>query len=124
MVAISQIYPLVKSLAKLEKFFQEKYFDFVKECRAIGIDIPIIPVIKPISTKKQLTLLPQRFHIDIASDLSDGISQCKYNKEARQFGVEWAIEQYKELKASGVPCLHFYTMGNSNNVYKIASELF
>ena len=68
--------------------------------------------------------MPQRFHIDIPNDLYDGISQCKDNKEARQFGVEWAIEQCKELRVSGVPCLHFYTMGNSDNVYKIASELF
>lgn len=63
-------------------------------------------------------------YMDIPSELSDGISKCKDNKEARQFSVEWAIEQCKELKASGVPCLHFYTMGNSDNVYKIASELF
>ena len=96
----------------------------MKQCRDIGINVPIIPSIKPISTKKQLTLLPQRFYMDIPSELSDGISQCKDNVEARQFGVEWAIEQCKELKASGVPCLHFYTMGNSDNVYKIASELF
>jgi methylenetetrahydrofolate reductase (NADPH) len=105
-------------------FDNKKYFDFVKQCRDIGINVPIIPGIKPISTKKQLTLLPQRFYMDIPSELSDGISQCKDNVEARQFGVEWAIEQCKELKASGVPCLHFYTMGNSDNVYKIASELF
>ena len=105
-------------------FDNKKYFDFVKQCRDIGINVPIIPGIKPISTKKKLTLLPQRFYMDIPSELSDGISKCKDNKEARQFGVEWAIEQCKELKASGVPCLHFYTMGNSDNVYKIASELF
>ncbi|MDA9898236.1 methylenetetrahydrofolate reductase, partial [Flavobacteriales bacterium] len=90
----------------------------------IGINVPIIPAIKPISTKRQLTVLPQRFYMDIPSELSEQIMQCKDNSAARQIGVEWAIEQCKELKANGVPCLHFYTMGNSDNIYKIASELF
>lgn len=105
-------------------FDNNKYFDFVKKCREIGISVPIIPGIKPISTKKQLTLLPQRFYMDIPSELSDGIIQCKDNIAARHFGIEWAIQQCKELKASGVPCLHFYTMGNSDNVYKVVSQLF
>jgi methionine synthase I (cobalamin-dependent) len=105
-------------------FDNKKYFDFVKQCREIGINVPIIPGIKPISTKRQLTVLPQRFYMDIPSELSEQIMQCKDNSAARQIGVEWAVEQCKELKANGVPCLHFYTMGNSDNIYKIASELF
>ena len=105
-------------------FDNQKYFDFVKECRNIGIQVPIIPGIKPISTKKQLTLLPQRFHIDLPEDLVKGILECNDQKEVRQFGVEWAIHQCKELEQYGVPCLHFYTMGNSDNIYQIAKELF
>ena len=68
-------------------FDNSKYFDFVKQCREIGITVPIIPGIKPISTKKQLTVLPQRFYMDIPSELSEGIMKCKDNVEARQFGV-------------------------------------
>ena len=105
-------------------FDNKKYFDFVERCREIGITVPIIPGIKPISTKKQLTLLPQRFYIDLPSGLVNAVIACKNNDEVRQIGVEWAVEQCKELKNAGVPCLHFYTMGNSNNVYEIASQLF
>jgi len=105
-------------------FDNQKYFDFVKKCREIGINVPIIPGIKPISTKKQLTLLPQRFHIDLPSDLVNEVLNCKDNTQVRPIGVEWAIQQCKELKEFGVPCLHFYTMGNSDNIYQVAKKLF
>ena len=72
----------------------------------------------------EFTELPQRFYMDIPSELSEQIMQCKDNSAGCQIGVEWAVEQCKELKANGVPFLHFYTMGNSDNIYKIASELF
>lgn len=105
-------------------FDNQKYFDFVKLCREQGIEVPIIPGIKPLSTMKQLTLLPHRFHIDIPEALLKEALKCKDKKAVRQLGVEWAIQQSKELAANGVPCLHYYTMGNSDNVLQIAQALF
>ncbi len=105
-------------------FDNQKYFDFVKEARAIGIDIPIIPGIKPIAVKRHLQLLPQVFRIDLPQDLIDAVDDCATNKEVRQVGVEWAIQQSKELKAAGVPVLHYYSMGKSDNIKAIAKELF
>ena len=105
-------------------FDNQKYIDFVETCRENGIEVPIIPGLKPISTKKQLTLLPQRFHIDIPEDLANAVLACKNNEEVRQIGIEWAIQQSKELRDYGVPVLHYYSMGKSDTVRKIASALF
>jgi methylenetetrahydrofolate reductase (NADPH) len=105
-------------------FDNKKYLDFVDRCRAIGIKVPIIPGLKPLSTKTQLTVLPSLFHIDLPDDLVNAVLKCKNNEEVRQVGVDWAIHQTKELKNLGVPCLHFYTMGKSDNVAQIAKELF
>jgi len=105
-------------------FDNQKYFDFVKMCRDNGITIPIIPGIKPITTKKQITLLPRIFHIDIPSELANVIDACPDNKAATEIGIEWAIQQSKELIKYGVPTLHFYSMGKSESVYNIAKELF
>ena len=105
-------------------FDNKKYFDFVDKCRAAGIEVPIIPGLKPITTVKQATILPSIFHIDLPEDLADGIEKCKSNQEAREVGVEWAIEQSKELMEYGVPTLHFYSMGKAEPVYRIAKELF
>lgn len=102
----------------------QKYFDFVDRCRDMGIDVPIIPGLKPITTKNQCNVLPSIFHIDIPEDLSDAIEVCKDNKAAREVGVEWAIQQSKELIEYGVPTLHFYSMGKAEPVYRIAKELF
>ena len=102
----------------------QKYFDFVDRCRDMGIDVPIIPGLKPITTKNQCNVLPSIFHIDIPEDLSDAIELCKDNKAAREVGVEWAIQQSKELIEYGVPTLHFYSMGKAEPVYRIAKELF
>ena len=104
-------------------FDNKKYFKFVEDCRSNGIEVPIIPGLKPLSTKNQLRLLPHRFSLDIPCDLKREVDKCKDNKEVRQLGVEWAIEQSKELKAAGVPSLHFYTMGKSDNIYKIAKAV-
>jgi methylenetetrahydrofolate reductase (NADPH) len=101
-----------------------KYFSFVEKCREIGINVPIIPGLKPIATKKHLTVLPRIFHLDMPSDLVRAVQACKNNEEVRQVGVEWSIQQAKELIAGGAPCLHFYTMGKSDNVLRIAGELF
>jgi len=88
-------------------FDNKKYFEFVDKCRAEGITIPIIPGIKPIATKKQLSLLPHRFHVDIPDELAMEIIKCKDNEQARKVGVEWAKTQCQELMAAGVPVLHF-----------------
>lgn len=105
-------------------FDNKKYFEFVDKCRAAGITVPIIPGIKPIATKKQLSLLPHRFHVDIPDELSLEIIKCKDNAQAREVGIQWAITQCKELMEAGVPVLHFYSMGKSDNIYAIAKELF
>ena len=103
-------------------FDNQQYFDFVNLCRENDITIPIIPGIKPMSTKKQLTLLPQRFHLNVPNPLVDQVLKCKTNEAVRQVGVEWAIQQTKELIEFGAPCIHFYTMGKSDNVQKIVAS--
>lgn len=105
-------------------FDNQKYFDFVKKCREEGINVPIIPGLKPITTKKQINVLPSLFHIDIPETLAEEIDKCKSNEEAKKVGIEWGIQQSKELIKFGVPCLHYYSMGKSESVYKIASALF
>ncbi len=105
-------------------FDNQKYFDFVKRCREIGIQVPIIPGLKPISTKKHLSILPNLFHIDLPQELVLEIEKCKTNSEVRKIGIEWCIEQSKELKKSGVPVLHYYSMGKSDNIYKTAKAVF
>ncbi len=105
-------------------FDNQKYFDFVEKCRKAGITVPIIPGIKPIATKKQVSILPHRFNVDIPDDLAVEIIKCKDNKAARQVGVEWAINQCQELMDKDVPVLHFYSMGKADNIAAIAKELF
>jgi methylenetetrahydrofolate reductase (NADPH) len=103
-------------------FDNQKYFDFVKLCRENDILVPIIPGLKPISTEKQLTLLPHRFNLNLPNPLVDEVLKCKNNKSVRQVGVEWAIQQTKELIEFGAPCIHFYTMGKSDNVQQIVGS--
>lgn len=105
-------------------FDNKKYFAFVEQCREAGINVPIIPGIKPITAKVQATVLPTIFHIDFPEELSDAIDKCKDNAAVKQVGVEWAIAQSKELMKFGVPTLHFYSMGKSDPIYRIAKELF
>lgn len=105
-------------------FDNQKYFDFVSACRNIGITVPIVPGLKPVTTKKQITLLPDMFHIDIPEDLCSELNKCKDNNAVRQIGVEWAIQQSKELMEFGVPTLHYYSMGKSTSVYEVAKEIF
>lgn len=102
----------------------EKYFSFVKACREVGIDVPIIPGLKPITVKNHITVLPSIFHIDIPDDLWNAVEGCKDNKEVKEVGIEWGINQARELMAAGIPVLHFYSMGKSDSVYRIARELF
>ncbi|RCS26584.1 methylenetetrahydrofolate reductase [NAD(P)H] [Polaribacter sp. WD7] len=105
-------------------FDNQKYFAFVDAAKKAGINVPIIPGIKPIATKKHLQLLPQVFRIDIPEELISEVDKCKTNKDVRQVGIEFAINQSKELLAAGVPVLHYYSMGKSDNIHAIASELF
>ena len=105
-------------------FDNSKYFAFVEKCRAAGITVPIIPGLKPLSTKRQLSILPQIFHVDIPDDLAIQAIKCKDNTQVRQLGIEWCIQQSKELRDAGVPVLHYYSMGKSQNIYEIASAIF
>jgi methylenetetrahydrofolate reductase (NADPH) len=105
-------------------FDNQKYFDFVKACRAIGIQVPIIPGLKPIKTMDHITFLPKFFKIDYPEALSKELLKCKDSKEVEKIGIEWGIQQSKELKAEGVPCIHYYTMSNSSMVKAIAREVF
>ncbi|WP_196890049.1 methylenetetrahydrofolate reductase [NAD(P)H] [Aureivirga sp. CE67] len=105
-------------------FDNQKYFDFVEKCRDHDIHVPIIPGLKPIATKRQLNLLPHRFSVDLPETLIDEVLKCKSNKEVAEVGVQWCIEQSKELKNKNVPVLHYYSMGNGKNIRKIVNEIF
>ena len=105
-------------------FDNQKFFDFQKKCLENKINVPIIPGLKPISTKKQLNVLPQRFYVDLPNDLIKSVIKCKNNDQIRQVGIEWCIEQSKELIKAGVPFLHYYTMGRSDNIKCIAESVF
>lgn len=105
-------------------FDNQKYFEFVKACRDSGITVPIIPGIKPITTLKQIAFLPKTFKIDFPETLADELVKCQSDNDVKQVGVEWAVNQSKELIKFGVPCIHYYTMGKSDSVKKIAGQLF
>lgn len=105
-------------------FDNQKYFEFVNNCRANGINVPIIPGLKPITTSKQLINLPKIFHIDIPEELSEAVHNCKNEKDVKEVGIEFMINQCKELVKFGVPVLHFYTMGNPEPTKRIAQAVF
>jgi methylenetetrahydrofolate reductase (NADPH) len=102
----------------------QKFFDFVNKARAEGIMVPIIPGLKPLSTLKQLNIIPHRFHVDLPEALIKEVIKCKNNQAVRQVGVEWCIQQSKELMTSKVPFLHYYSMGKSDNIKQIAEGVF
>lgn len=105
-------------------FDNQVYFKFVEDCRNMGIDIPIIPGIKPIATKNHLTLLPKIFKIDVPEALEEQVLKCKDNEAVRELGIEWGIQQCRELIEANVPVLHFYSMGKSDAIHRIAKEFF
>jgi methylenetetrahydrofolate reductase (NADPH) len=105
-------------------FDNSKFFEFVSKAREMGITVPIIPGIKPIAVKRHLQVLPQIFRIDLPEDLITAVEQCKSSADIKQVGIEWAIQQSLELKAAGVPVLHYYSMGKSENIRQIASKVF
>ncbi len=102
----------------------DKYFEFVEKCRAIGITVPIIPGLKPITSLTHKTFLPKFFHIDFPMELSKELDKCKSNADVNELGVEWGIQQAKDLIKRGAPVLHFYTMGKGGAVKRIAKEIF
>lgn len=108
-----------------QMFFDNKaYFKFVDDCREIGINIPIIPGIKPIATHKHLTTLPKIFKIDVPEELEQQVIKCADNAAVRELGIEWGIQQCGELIDAGVPVIHFYSMGKSDAIHRIAREFF
>ena len=108
-----------------QKFFDnKKYFEFVAQCRATGINVPIIPGLKILTSKKQILSLPKIFHIDIPQELFAEVEKCKDDKAVRELGIKWCIQQSKELVKANVPCLHYYTMGSSENTRRVACEVF
>ncbi|MEZ5104912.1 MAG: methylenetetrahydrofolate reductase [NAD(P)H] [Draconibacterium sp.] len=108
-----------------QMFFDNKvYYKFVEDCRNAGITVPIIPGIKPINLKNQLTVLPKIFSIDLPQELASELSKCKNNEEAAKVGIEWAIHQSKDLVANNAPSLHIYTYGISDNVREIVKAVF
>jgi methylenetetrahydrofolate reductase (NADPH) len=105
-------------------FDNSKYFSFVDRARKAGIDVPIIPGIKPITKLSQLSVIPKTFHCDIPEDLYAEARKCSTEDELRQLGIEWAVGQCQELIRAGVPSLHFYTMGAVDSVCKIAKRIY
>ena len=102
----------------------KKYFEYVKACREIGIEAPIVPGLKPITSKKQLTVIPRTFHVDIPEELSNEILKCKTDKDVEEVGTEWLLHQSKELKAANVPVLHYYTLGKPNVISNVVKGIF
>jgi methylenetetrahydrofolate reductase (NADPH) len=127
----SDIYFLKKKIEKgadyivTQMFFDNsKYFRFVERCREAGIKCPIIPGLKPLATRKQLNLIPHRFNTDLPEALIKEVLKCRDNEAVRQLGIDWCIAQSKELIEAGVPVLHYYSMGKSDNIRSIAAALF
>lgn len=104
-------------------FDNKKYFSFVEQCRSMGIGVPIIPGLKPITKKSQLNMLPNLFHIDIPTDLSKEILACKTDAEVEKVGTEWLLAQSRELKKAGVPVLHYYTLGKPSVIRNVVKEI-
>jgi methylenetetrahydrofolate reductase (NADPH) len=105
-------------------FDNKKYFEYVDACRSIGINVPIIPGLKPITNKKQLTVLPNIFYVDIPTDLRAAMEAATTDESCEQVGIEWLIQQSKELKAAGVPVLHYYTLGKPTVINEVCKKLF
>jgi len=106
-------------------FFDNKmYFEFVEKARKMGINVPIIPGLKPLQTAKQLSILPSKFFINLPEPLVTEVEKCKTPEQVKQLGIEWCIEQSKELKKAGVPSLHYYTMSRSAATSAIAKAVF
>ena len=104
-------------------FDNEKFYAFVKLCRDMGITVPIIPGLKPLTNKKQLSILPRIFHVDIPTELSNAINQCKTDVDCEKVGTEWLVQQSQELKKFGVPVLHYYTLGKPKVIRDVVQQI-
>ena len=104
-------------------FDNQKYFDFVRKAREMGITIPIIPGIKPVAKRSQLTMVPKTFHCDIPEELAAEMVKCKTDEDVRQLGVEWTTQQCLDLYAHGVRNIHFYTVSAVESVREVAAKL-
>jgi methylenetetrahydrofolate reductase (NADPH) len=104
-------------------FDNSKFFAFVQQCREAGITVPIIPGLKPITNKKQLSVIPRTFHVDIPTELSVEIMKCKVDADVERVGTEWLVEQSKELKKEGVPVLHYYTLGKPKVIRNVMLQV-
>ena len=104
-------------------FDNAKFFEFVRKCREAGIEAPIIPGLKPITNKKQLSVLPRTFYVDIPNELSVEIMKCKADVDVEKVGGEWLLQQSRELKQAGVPVLHYYTLGKPKVIWNVVKEL-
>ncbi|MCH5222501.1 MAG: methylenetetrahydrofolate reductase [Muribaculaceae bacterium] len=108
-----------------QMFFDNgKYLDFIKRCREKGINVPILPGIKPISKKQHLTMLPKVFKIDIPEELASEVRDCKNDEEVKEIGIRWSVKQCRELLEKGAPGIHFYTMSASESIKRIAEQVF
>ena len=105
-------------------FDNARYFAFVDQARAAGIDVPIIPGLKPLTSLTQQQLLPKTFHIDLPEELAREFVKCTDNDQAKALGIEWATQQSRELKAAGVPSIHFYSMNATKSVEQIARAVY
>ena len=108
-----------------QMFFENKhYYDYVTRCRQAGIDAPIIPGLKPISSKKQLTVIPRIFNVELPMELCNEIMKCKTDAAVEQVGTEWLLMQCRELLKNNAPVLHFYTLSKPNMIYNVLKQLF
>lgn len=105
-------------------FDNQKYFDYVDACRAEGINVPIVPGLKPLTKKYQLNSIPRIFHLDLPEPLAKAMLNAKNAEERREVGIEWCIQQSKELKGAGVPCIHYYTMGDTETIKRIVEQVY
>ncbi len=102
----------------------KKYFEFVEQAKAAGINVPIIPGIKPFKKLSQLSMVPKTFKVDLPKDLVKEVLKCKNDKEAEQVGIEWCAAQCKELMAHGVPSIHFYSIGAVDSIKEVAKIIY
>ena len=102
----------------------EAYYDFVERARAAGIEVPIIPGMKPISRKSQLNVLPRVFNTNIPQELVDAVTSAPDDAAVKKIGRDWLLRQCQDLKAHGVPCIHFYTLGAVDTVCSVAEEIY
>jgi methylenetetrahydrofolate reductase (NADPH) len=105
-------------------FNNQAYFDYVDQCRAVGINVPIVPGLKPMTKRYQLASIPRHFYIDLPEVLAREMAKATTAEARREVGIEWCIQQSKELKEAGAPCLHYYTMGDAETIRRIVEAVY